>query len=219
MSDSQKNFTLTDSFSQYGQDYDCLQFFNYKRNGFFVDIGAYDGKTFSNSYLLEKKYDWKGICCEPAKETFKLLQKCRTCSLCNKGISDKIGEQKFYIPKGWLIVGTFEGGEDAVIRTYPTTTLFQLLEDYKAPPVIDFISLDTERHELKILKKFFEDNEANKNKYKLVFIDVETNGYLDGEEYRNEVFKFLSEKNYVFLAKTPNDDYYCHKKNLPKIFK
>ena len=33
--------------------------------GFFLDLGAYDGLKCSNSALLEKNHDWKGICVEP----------------------------------------------------------------------------------------------------------------------------------------------------------
>jgi len=41
------------SWSQYGRD----QLINklLKRNGFFVEIGGYDGETFSNSLFLEKE--------------------------------------------------------------------------------------------------------------------------------------------------------------------
>ena len=41
------------SYSQIGQDLDVVRKYNSKRNGFFVDIGASDGITYSNTYLLE----------------------------------------------------------------------------------------------------------------------------------------------------------------------
>lgn len=34
-------------------------------DGFFVDFGAGDGKTFSNSWWLEKTKGWRGLLCEP----------------------------------------------------------------------------------------------------------------------------------------------------------
>ena len=42
------------SYSQFNQDILVLKAFDNKKNGYFVDIGANDGKTGSNSYLLEK---------------------------------------------------------------------------------------------------------------------------------------------------------------------
>ena len=41
--------------SQAGQDTYCNEiFFNNKRNGVFIDIGAHDGISFSNSWYFEK---------------------------------------------------------------------------------------------------------------------------------------------------------------------
>jgi hypothetical protein len=37
---------------------------NQKRNGFFVEIGGYDGETFSNSLFLEKERGWSGLLVE-----------------------------------------------------------------------------------------------------------------------------------------------------------
>ena len=38
-------------------------------DGYFIELGAYDGITLSNTYLLEKKFKWKVICIEPLFET------------------------------------------------------------------------------------------------------------------------------------------------------
>ena len=46
-----------------------------KKNGYFVEVGACDGITLSNSYLLEKKFGWKGLLCEPSKFFLKKLKK------------------------------------------------------------------------------------------------------------------------------------------------
>ena len=52
--------------SQVGQDRFLLEnFFRGRRNGVFVDIGAYDGETFSNSLFFERTMGWTGLCVEP----------------------------------------------------------------------------------------------------------------------------------------------------------
>ena len=48
--------------SENGQEWFVLDKLNYKRNGYFVDIGAGDGIVGSNTFVLEKFYDWHGIC-------------------------------------------------------------------------------------------------------------------------------------------------------------
>ena len=50
--------------SQCRQDEWVLEETNKKRNGYFVEFGATDGKTISNTYGLEKDYGWTGIVAE-----------------------------------------------------------------------------------------------------------------------------------------------------------
>ena len=53
-------------FSQTGQDRLLFEhFFRGKRNGVFVDVGAYDGTTFSNTLFFERSMGWSGLCVEP----------------------------------------------------------------------------------------------------------------------------------------------------------
>ena len=51
------------------------EFFKFKRNGFFVDIGAHDGISHSNSYFFEKylKYPNKGLRSRQAVEQVEQL--------------------------------------------------------------------------------------------------------------------------------------------------
>ena len=56
---------MSKSYSQLNQDLNVLNLYNNKQNGYYIEIGASDGITLSNTYLLEKEYNWKGICIEP----------------------------------------------------------------------------------------------------------------------------------------------------------
>ena len=53
------------SHAQNFQDVWALYENKFKRNGFYVEFGATDGLISSNSYLLAKEYNWKGIVAEP----------------------------------------------------------------------------------------------------------------------------------------------------------
>ena len=53
--------------SQLRQDLFVLNELDFKENGYFVEFGATDGIKLSNSYLLEKSFNWNGILAEPAR--------------------------------------------------------------------------------------------------------------------------------------------------------
>lgn len=65
--------------SQLRQDLFVLSQLNFKKRGFFVEFGAADGFTLSNTYILEKNFKWKGIISEPAKIFHKKLTLNRNC--------------------------------------------------------------------------------------------------------------------------------------------
>jgi len=50
--------------AQFGEDRALWKIFREKRNGFFIEIGAYDGVHLSNTYFLEQM-GWHGILVEP----------------------------------------------------------------------------------------------------------------------------------------------------------
>lgn len=53
--------TITENYSQAGQDLFVLAALNGKRNGFYLEIGAGPYSFTNNTYLLETKFDWKGV--------------------------------------------------------------------------------------------------------------------------------------------------------------
>ena len=51
--------------------------FKGKRNGYFVEVGACTGITYSQCYYFEKKLNWNGIAVEPQKRFYESLKKNR----------------------------------------------------------------------------------------------------------------------------------------------
>lgn len=54
-------------------------FFRARRNGVFLDVGAGDGETGSNSLFFERFLGWRGLCTEPSAARFSRLVTQRKC--------------------------------------------------------------------------------------------------------------------------------------------
>lgn len=170
-------------YSQYRQDkFLYNNIFNKKRNGVFIDIGAHDGITFSNSYFFEKELNWKGICIEPIYEVFEELNKNRKCILENCAIYNVEGELDFVRIRGnGEMLSGFNrekiAKECCCDDTYeiikvPTFNLNTILKKYNIK-YADLCSIDTEGTEVEVIKSIDFSN---------VYIDVfciESNNRID----------------------------------------
>jgi FkbM family methyltransferase len=200
------------SYSQIGQDLEVLRFYNNKPAGFFVEVGASDGINLSNTYLLEKQHNWKGICCEPIPSNFQKLVNNRPNSICFQeavystsgltltfdiannydllsGISDHIDSYKANVDSNKTSIQV------------QTITLLDVLDSANAPSFIDYMSLDTEGSEYEILKNF------DFGKYTFGLIDVEHNY---NEPRRSMIKDLLLTKGYLYKGENKWDDMYKH---------
>jgi FkbM family methyltransferase len=195
--------------SQFGQDIHLAEkIYKHKKNGFFVEIGAYDGVDMSNTYLLENKYEWKGLCveCNPFWYS-KLIQNRPNCYTSNYAIfneDDKI--LPFINDDTGGCSGFFETNSHTHILNKPiidvtTKKLTTILDMYNAPNFIEFLSIDTEGSEYEIL------NAHDFNKYIFGYICVEHN-YI--EENRKKIRQLLQCKGYIFYRENQVDDDYIH---------
>ena len=207
-----------ETFSQIGQDLEVLQMYKYKKNGFFVEIGASDGITLSNTYLLEKNYDWKGICIEPIPSKNDQLIKNRPNScIINKAVYKQSG---LLIPFKISNINDLLSGIcdyinchiDVVNQDYneiliETITLNDVLDNNNAPTFINYLSLDTEGTEFEILMS------VDLNKYIFGLIDVEHN-YV--QPARDNIHKYLLSNGYIYKGENKFDDSYIHNSLLNK---
>lgn len=203
-------------FSQYGQDKYVLEYFNNKKDGFFIDIGAYNGVTFSNTLRMEN-LGWKGICIEPNPDMFKKVCRTRKCAKYNVALDTANTEKEFTKITGYCAVlsGIKDeycpehterikkeleelGGSMDTINV-KTMTFDTLMSDFKDIPVIDYISIDTEGNEFKILKSI------DFSKYDIRVVSVENN-YSDPE-----MKAFMEKAGYDCAAKLGCDEIYIKK--------
>ncbi len=190
--------------SQYNQDRFLNEVvFNRKKNGYFLDIGAHDGKTLSNTYFFEKERGFEGICFEPNPKVFAELTGNRHCTLINKGVGKKNGKVEFMAIEGYaeMLSGVIEnfdpahlsridddlkikGGQKKIIEI-EIVRLDSIEKLNKI--VVDYCNIDTEGSELDILQSIdFETIKIN------VF-SVENNYGSGG------IRDFLEKKGYVLF--------------------
>lgn len=189
--------------------------FKNKRNGFFVDIGAHDGETGSNSLFFEEKLGWNGICVEPIPKIFEKLRLRRKCFVVNGCAYDHDGTVQFNCIDGYseMLSGVnqdyrdehrnriaaemnYFGGTKTLItsESYRLETLF---EAYNVKHV-DYLSIDTEGTEMNVLRGI------NFDKVQIDVINAEVN-YPQDEQL---IDRFLKEKGYKFAIKLGGDVVY-----------
>ena len=157
--------------SQAGQDQVVERILKGKRGGTFLDIGAYDGLTGSNSLYFEKYLGWTGVLVEPVQQHREVAKLWRTSPCLPYAIADRDGEATFIaVTKGYTQMSGLEREYDAAILnrvrsdprhaedriTVPTRSLNSLFAEIGMDRV-DFVSLDIEGGELAALTAFDHD--------------------------------------------------------------
>ena len=167
--------------SQLGQDLWVLEWFSYKRGGFFVEFGATDGVLLSNTFLLEKEFGWNGLLAEPNPKFFEKLRTNRSQICSDECISASTGDTVDFVladEYGGIKDFSTNGMHKEKVKDYEnqgkviqkdTISLNDFLLKHNAPENIDYLSIDTEGSEYSILKSFpFE-------KWNITLITVEHN--------------------------------------------
>jgi hypothetical protein len=93
---------LNESESQLRQDLFVLIVSGWKRKGYFVEFGATDGKHFSNTWILEKKYGWDGILAEPDPRFHKNLASNRATNIEFSCVYTRTGDTINFLQAGQL---------------------------------------------------------------------------------------------------------------------
>jgi FkbM family methyltransferase len=215
LSSAQKRKLLRYSKSQLGQDIFALTVAGLDRPGFFVEFGAADGVALSNSHILEKRFGWTGILCEPSKAWHEALIQNRSCIIdmrCVYSVSgEKISFSENYLGELSAITAYAEPNASGILKRttssyeVDTISLPDLLKAHDAPKFVDFLSIDTEGSEFEILKNF------NFQSYRFGAICVEHNF----ADTREKINKLLLANGYVQVHPDLSDfdDWYVQAMN------
>lgn len=191
-------------------DEKLLKYLNFN-NGFFIEAGANDGISQSNTLMYEQMFNWSGLLVEPSFIKYEECKKNRpNCivenyALVNENYKEKTIYGDFdYFEKHQSLCGQItrkeeyfdedlkwnldEKNKNSKIIEVPCATLNSILEKHNILH-IDFFSLDVEGYEIEVLNGF------NVLKYKPKYFLIET-----GNEYRyNTICSYMFSKNYKIL--------------------
>jgi FkbM family methyltransferase len=205
-------------YSQFQQDQILNNvFFKNNKNGVFVDVGAHDGVSISNSLFFEKELNWTGICVEPIPKVFEKLKNNRKCICLETAVGNETGTVSFTLNTGYTEmlsgitklydplhvqrinreISQFSGGTTQI--QVSIRKLSDVFEEHNIK-VIDYLSIDTEGAELEIIKGI------NFNNVHINVIGYEAN-YRGSPEHL-ETRKILENNGFKFTGNIHCDDIY-----------
>lgn len=203
---------LAKSRAQFLQDIFCALASDLARDGFFVEVGVGSGERISNTYMLEKEFNWTGLLFEPNRTFHDSIRASRTAKLDIRAASSKTGEKvKFEEFTGAGEFSRLVGAKShdmskSAAKKYDvdTITLTDAFAENKAPSEIDFISIDTEGSEIDVL------NGIDFKKYHFRIMVIEHNYH---QKAKNAYEEILNPHGYrrILPEASSADAWYVHR--------
>lgn len=180
-----------------------MKYFGYPSKGFFVEVGAFDGESFSNTSCLAD-HGWRGIYVEPIESHYNACMnrhKNNDVYVINCSIGTQEGEIDIYVG------GPLTTSDPEQVKRYSEIDWAQhipfrqgkceqmkldsLLEHFEVEPGFDILGVDVEGRESDVFESF--SIEKWKPKMMLVELEDEHESFQKYQEHV-EVHKTLREK-------------------------
>ena len=194
-------------YSQTGEDVILSQIFKNKKNGFYVDVGAYHPVHYSNTKIFYDK-GWTGINIDPNPDTIYFFNKQRSKDInINIGISGKEESLNYYTfshpscntfsadffnkikSKSWI-----KHLKTISVECKPLSWVFD--KYIKDNQDIDILSVDVEGYDLEVL------DSNNWLKYKPKVLVVEAHDFNFEHMNDSKLYNFITNKGYSLYAST-----------------
>ena len=184
-------------FSRYVEEWVIRDYFQDRRGGVFLDVGAAGFQKESNTYYLEKHLGWSGVAVDalPEYERDYVTHRPQTKFIAMFAADVDGASVKLFEPRHDKRITsaseafTVKKGERGISRDVPTATLNRLLEQAGISKV-DFLSMDIELAEPKALAGF------DIRKYRPEFVCIEVH-----PEVRQQIFDYFARHGYVVAGK------------------
>jgi FkbM family methyltransferase len=148
-------------FSEREEEWLIRDYFEDRRDGFFVDVGANHFKSASKTYYLEKELGWSGLAVEPQREFgeeyARYRPRTRFLPFFVSDVSNATAHL-YILSRKHQVASSDEAfvkrfGTPQEVRDVPTITLDDLL-DAEGVKTIDLLTMDIELHEPEALHGF-----------------------------------------------------------------
>jgi hypothetical protein len=187
--------------------------------GFYVEVGCNEPLFASNTFLFYRR-GWRGICIDPNDTLIKKHKRIRPhdkalCSFVSdiEGVIEYVEIDNEALSTGDIIhiKNALEAGHKITNRKKMKSLLLTtILEQLNAPSAFDFLSIDAEGNDLKILKSLDFD------KYIPRLIIVEADDFVPSNPSGHEIYNFLISKEYFFHGSILTNLYFL--KDKKEIF-
>ncbi|XP_052283287.1 uncharacterized protein LOC127880097 [Dreissena polymorpha] len=198
------------SWSEYGQDKRVDDLLKQRRDGFFVELGGFNGETSSNTLFFEKHRGWSGIFIEADPTSYgTMVTKDRKCFMLNSCVSNKLRAMDFTIADQYTSsnvsmtdehrkrIPNVESKAVITVQCYSFQDIMAALgRDH-----VDYFSLDVEGGEIQILESI---------DWPKITIDVFS---IETFQFRNEIVAVMRSKGYETIGKFNFDDFFVKRTN------
>ncbi|CAK9074175.1 unnamed protein product [Durusdinium trenchii] len=185
--------------AQFAQDRRLVELiFRNRRHGFFIELGASDGKTGSNTYALEIGNKWSGLLIDAFEH--EDCKKNRPGSTCVEACVAGSEKARVILENGMrsVLVEFLNEHMNFTPSLRNCTTLPKILKKHKAPRRIDWLSLDVEGAELEILRPLLDEPA-----YLVDVISLET-----WPGNKEKYAEFMHRRGYRLMERLGLDDVY-----------
>jgi hypothetical protein len=208
-------------YSQIMQDRIVSQLYNThslsNKQGIFVEAGAYDGETWSNTLYLERFKNWTGLLIEPSTNNYKILKsKNRNSYTLNACLSGNNKNQVQYVEAGPFSITTFNKNDINNLKNVTCYSLAKVLKRFLGilktnENIIDYMSLDIEGGEKSVIESF------PWNDFRINLMSIE---YNQNSTLYKWIIDFMEKFNYkeIFVDdKWYQDVYLAHESIIPYL--
>lgn len=188
-----KNKIPNSHYAEFAEDVMVNRIFKNLKTGFYLDIGAYHPFKGSLTHNLYAK-GWSGMNFDLSKTSIDLFDIARSRDInINCAISDFTGETFYYenssINQQNSLINQNPNQKKIKIKSYQLNEIL-ILNNVNN---IDYINIDTEGNELKVLKGI------DFKKINPYLFTIEDNSFDSNDEIKKEKINFMEQKNYQLI--------------------